>query len=207
MATTPPNPFDPQEVQKYLARKDSAVGSTNPAPAAAAAPTEDDSSPAVGSTNPAVVMGRADLMGADTPAAEAATMLSYWAEQGPEVYAEAVGALIDGITSTAADELTAADEPSRLDPDAVLTSTRLGKSIEAAGKKLYAAGRVALWQVAGRSPGRRTTPGGGKYTFKAPLLTRTRVDSTRLKAEYPDVYAAVATTTTASPDTPGTLYL
>lgn len=203
MTTTPPNPFDPREVQKYLDAKASAVGSV---PSPAEAPTDEDNSPAVGASTPAAVMGRADLMGADTPAAEAATMLSYWAEQGPEVYAEAVGALIDAITS-AADELKAADEPSRLDPDAVLTTTRLGKTIEAAGKKLYAAGRVALWHVSGRSPGRHSTPGGGRYIFKAPLLTRSRVDSKRLKAEYPDVYAAVVKTTTAPADTPGTLYL
>lgn len=203
MATTPPNPFDPQEVQKYLDRKDAAEAAKS---RRAEELADEDSSPAVRSTNPAAVTGRADLMGADTPTDEAVEMISYWKARGPEVYAEAVGALIDAITTTA-DELKAEGEPPRLDPDAVLTTTRLGKTIEAAGKKLYAAGRVALWQVAGRSPGRRTTPGGGKYTFKAPLLTRTRVDSKRLKAEYPDVYAAVAKTTTAPADTPGTLYL
>lgn len=199
MAATPPNPFDPQEVQKYLDRQAAAeVTKSRRAEALAAHNT----SPAVESSNPAEVMGRADLMGADTPTDEANEMVNYWKAQGPEVYAEALGAILNDITSAAA-ELGDAG----LDPDAVLASTRLGKSIKTAGDKLYSAGRIALWQVAGRSPGRRTTPGGGKYTFKAPRLTRTRVDSKRLKAEYPDVFAAVAKTTTAPADTPGTLYL
>lgn len=201
MATTPPNPFDPQEVQKYLDDKAAAeVEKTRRAEALA------DNRPAEGNNDAAAVMGNADLMGADNPAAEAVTMLNYWGAQGPEVYAEAVGAIIDALTSTAA-ELEGVDTPELLDPDAVLISARLGKSIEAAGKKLYYAGRTALWHIAGRSAGKHTTPGGEKYTFKAPTRTITRVDSKRLKAEFPDVYDKVTKTTTKDDDTPGTLYL
>lgn len=201
MANTPPNPFDPQEVQKYLDNKAAAeVEKTRRAEALA------DNKLAEGDKDAAAVMGNADLMGADTPAAEAVTMLNYWGAQGPEVYAEAVGAIIDALTSTAA-ELEAVDTPELLDPDAVLISARLGKSIEAAGKKLYYAGRTALWHIAGRSAGKHTTPGGEKYTFKAPTRTITRVDRKRLKTEFPDVYALVTVKTTKDDDTPGTLYL
>ena len=191
MAATPPNPFDPQEVQKYLDNK---------------TPAEGNKTPAEGNKTPAAVMGNADLMGADSPTAEAVTMLNYWGAQGPEVYAEAVGAIIDAITSTTA-ELEAVDTPELLDPDAVLISARLGKSIEAAGKKLYYAGRTALWHIAGRSAGKHTTPSGAKYTFKLGSRVTTRVDSKRLKAEFPDVYDKVTKTTTKPDDTPGTLYL
>lgn len=201
MATTPPNPFDPQEVQKYLDNKAAAeVEKTRRAEALA------DKPPAVGNNDAAAVMGNADLMGADNPAAEAVTMLNYWGAQGPEVYAEAVGAIIDALTSTAA-ELEGVDTPELLDPDAVLTSARLGKSIEAAGKKLYYAGRTALWAVVGHRVGKHTTPGGEAFTFKSGAKTTTRVDSKRLKAEFPEVYAEVAKTTTNDPDKPGTLYL
>lgn len=201
MAITPPNPFDPQEVQKYLDTKAAAeVEKTRRAEALA------DKTPAVGDSDPAAVMGNADLMGADTPAAEAVTMLNYWAAQGAEVYGEAVGAIIDALTSTAA-ELEAVDTPELLDADAVVVSARLGKSIEAAGKALYYAGRTALWAVVGHRVGKHTTPGGEVFTFKSGAKTTTRVDSKRLKAEYPEVYAEVAKTTTNDPDKPGTLYL
>lgn len=201
MANTPPNPFDAQEVQNYLDTKAAAeVEKTRRAEALA------DKSPAAGDNDAAAVMGNADLMGADVPAAEALTMLNYWGAQGPEVYAEAVGAIIDALTSTAA-ELEAVDTPELLDPDAVLVSARLGKSIEAAGKKLYYAGRTALWSVVGHKVGKHTTPGGEAFTFKSGAKTTTRVDSKRLKAEYPDVYDKVAKTTTNDPDKPGTLYL
>ena len=201
MATTPPNPFDPQEGQKYLDDKAAAeVEKTRRAEALA------DNRPAEGNNDAAAVMGNADIMGADNPAAEAVTMLNYWGAQGPEVYAEAVGAIIDALTSTAA-ELEGVDTPELLDPDAVLISARLGKSIEAAGKKLYYAGRTALWHIAGRSAGKHITPGGEKYTFKAPTRTITRVDRKRLKTEFPDVYALVTVKTTKDDDTPGTLYL
>lgn len=201
MALTPPNPFDPQAVQEYLDAKTAAeVEKSRRAEALA------DKSTAEGDSSAAAVMGDADLMGTDTPAAEAVTMLNYWGAQGPEVYAEAVGAIIDALTSTAA-ELEAVDTPELLDPDAVLISARLGKSIEAAGKKLYYAGRAALWEIVGRKAGKHTTPSGEGYTFKAGAKTTTRVDSKLLKADYPDVYDKVAKTTTKSDDTPGTLYL
>lgn len=201
MSPTPPNPFDPAEVQKYLDTKAAAEVEKNRRAEALA-----DKKPAEGETSPAEVMGNADLMGADSPAAEAVTMLNYWASQGPNVYAEAVGAIVDAVTSTAA-ELEDVDTPELLDPDAVVVSARLGKAIQDAGKKLYYAGRVALWHIAGRSAGRHTTPGGATYRFKLGSRTTTRVNSKKLKADYPEIYKAVTTTTAKSDDTPGTLYL
>ena len=203
MATMPPNPFDPQEVQKYLDNKAAAeVEKTRRAEAQAQQDTaEGDNYPPAAS-----VMGNADLVGADSPAAEAVTMLNYWGAQGAEVYAEAVGAIIDAITATAA-ELDTVDTPELLDPDAVLVSARLGKSIEAAGKKLYNVGRTALWHIAGHKAGKHSTPGGDTYTFKAGARTSTRVDSKRLKAEYPEVYKEVSTVIPKPDNTPGTLYL
>lgn len=203
MATTPPNPFDPQEVQKYLDRK-------NPAEVTKSRRAEeladDTSSPAVGSSSPAAVMGRADLIGADTPAAEAVEMYNYWKAQGSEVYAEAVGAFIDAIASEAAvlDETPTVDRP---DLDAVLTSSRLGKSIEAAGKKLYSAGRTVLWEMVRHQNGKHTTPRGETFRFKAGARTTTRVDHKRFRNKYPEVYAEVVKITEKSSNTPGYLYL
>lgn len=201
MSPTPPNPFDPAEVQKYLDAKNAAEVEKNRRAEALA-----DKKPAEGETSPAEVMGNADLMGADSPAAEAVTMLNYWASQGPNVYAEAVGAIVDAVTSTAA-ELEGVDTSELLDPDAVVVSARLGKAVEAAGKKLYYAGRNALWAVVGHRVGKHTTPSGETFTFKSGAKTTTRVDRKRLKTEYPEVYAAVSKTTTNDPAKPGTLYL
>lgn len=203
MATTPPNPFDPQEVQKYLDRKAAAeVTKSRRAEALA----EEDNDPAVGASNPAEVMGRADLMGADTAADEAAEMINYWKSQGPEVYAEALGAILRDITTTAS-ELEAVTSFQRVDKDAVLIHARLGKSIKDAGEKLYYAGRTALWEMVGRRVGKHATPSGETFRFKSGPQTTTRVDRKRLQAEFPEVYAEVVKTTHRDTDKPGNLYL
>lgn len=203
MATTPPNPFDPQEVQKHLDRK--AVAEVTKSRRAEAL-AEEGGDPASGSSNPAEVMSRADLLGTDTAADEAAEMVRYWKEQGPEVYAEALGAIIQDITSTASD-LEAVTPFQRVDKDAVLIHARLGKSIKAAGEKLYYAGRTALWEMAGHRNGKHSTPNGETFRFKAGPQTTTRVDRKRLQAEFPEVYAEVVKTTHRDPDAPGNLYL
>lgn len=202
MATVPPNPFEPAEVQKYLDNKAAAeVEKTRRAEALA------DKTPAV-EEKPAEVLEvpTDELLGTDDPTVEAKTMLNYWAARGPQVYTEAVGAIAAAVVATAED-IDAAGDTSELDQDKVLMSARLGKTIEAAGKKLYYAGRKALWAMSGHAAGRYTTPGGEQYTFKSGARTSTRVNSKKLKAEFPEVYKAVATTTAKSFDTPGTLYL
>lgn len=203
MAATPPNPFDPQEVQKYLDRKaaDEVTKSRR-----AEALAEADNDPAVESSNPAEVMGRADLMGADTPTDEANEMVNYWKAQGPEVFTEAMEAIIGAIMSEAA-ELGDDRTVDRLDKDAVLVHARLGKSIKDAGEKMYYAGRTALWELVGRRVGKHATPSGETFRFKSGPQTTTRVDRKRLEAEFPEVYAEVVKTTHRDTDKPGNLYL
>lgn len=192
MANTPPNPFDQQAVDKYLADKEVAQAAKTKA-------VEDQAAEAVDTA--------AELdEPPKTPAHEALLMLNYWAEQGPEAYAEAVTTIAGAIMSTA-EELAAVDDMTALGTDAVLVSARLGKSIEAAGKKLYYAGRTALWALVHGAVGKHTTAKGETFTFKSGAKSTTRVDSKLLKADFPDVYEKVATTTTKSADTPGTLYL
>lgn len=203
MATVPPNPFEPAEVQKYLDKKAAAeVEKTRRAEALA------DKTPAVEEkTDTAFEVPTDELLGTDDPATEAVVMLNYWASRGSEVYVTAIGAILKALLSTAEqlEGLHAADN--NIDHDAVLTSARLGKSVQDAGKKLYYAGRAALWTLAGHKAGKYVTPGGEQYTFKAGARTSTRVNSKKLKADYPEVYKAVTTTTAKNPDTPGTLYL
>lgn len=202
MATVPPNPFEPAEVQKYLDKKAAAeVEKTRRAEALA------DKTPAVEEkTDTAFEVPTDALLDTDDPTVEAKTMLNYWASRGPQVYTEAVGAIAAAVLATAED-IDAVGDTNQLDQDSVLMSTRLGKTVEAAGKKLYYAGRKALWAMAGNAAGRYTTPGGEHYTFKLGARTSTRVNSKKLKADYPEVYKAVTTTTAKSFDTPGTLYL
>lgn len=202
MATVPPNPFEPAEVQKYLDNKAAAeVEKTRRAEALA------DKAPAVEEKKPqSFEVPTDELLGTDDPATEAVVMLNYWASRGTEVYVTAINAILKAIVSTAC-QLEGLHEADKVDHDAVLTSARLGKSIQEAGKKLYYAGRAALWSLADHKAGKYTTPSGEQYTFKAGARTSTRVNSKKLKADYPEVYKAVTTTTTKNPDTPGYLYL
>ena len=188
MATTPPNPFDPQEVQKYLDRKDAAeVAKSRHAEELA----DEDNSPAVESSS---------------PAEQARVMIDHWKAQGPKAYAEAMEALIAHIVS-GADELANDDAVSHLDDDAVLLHARLGKSIKDAGEKLYQAGRVVLWEKVQRQNGNHTTASGETFRFKAGIRTSKRVDHKRFKANYPEVYAEVVKITEKPSDAPGALYL
>lgn len=194
MANVPPNPFDQAGVDKYLADKTTAE---------VAKSRRAEQAPA-----PAVLDNVAELETDTNPAVEATIMLNYWAERGPEAYAEAVGTIAAALEATAAELGEAAERvPEHLDSDAVLVSARLGKSIEAAGKKMYGASRAALWQLVDKTNGKHKTPGGESFTFKAGARSTTRVDSKLLKADFPDVYEKVAVTTTKDADAPGTLLL
>lgn len=189
MATTPPNPFDPQEVQKYLDRKDAAEVSKS---RRAEELSDEDNSPAVGSDS--------------SPTEQARVMIDHWKAQGPKAYAEAVEAIVAHIMSAAAefDDVHADD---RLDDDTTLMYARLGKSIKDAGDKLYSAGRVALWEKVQHQTGKHTTASGETFRFNAGLRTSKRVDHKRFKANYPEVYAEVVTITKKPSDAPGYLYL
>lgn len=204
-SNTPPNPFDQAAVDKYLAEREAeSVNKQRRAEQRAAelgdtpTPAEHDNEP--GADNPAM----AEL--GDSPTAEAVTMLNYWAAQGPEVYAEAVNAVLTGIAATASDLENA--NPADVDGiDSVLVAARLGKSVEKVGKALYNAGRGLLWVMVDMKNGKHTTPAGDKFTFKAGATVTRRVDYKQLETDYPEAYKAAVTTTRRDPNAPGTLTL
>lgn len=147
-----------------------------------------------------------NLICADTPTDEANEMIRYWKEQGPEIYAEAMTTIMRDMAATAS-EIESVTSFQNIDKDTMLTYTRLGKYAKDASEKLYYAGRNALWEMVQHRNGKHVTLKGEAFRFKAGPHITTRVNRQQLKTEFPEVYAAVTTTTRRDTNKPGNLYL
>lgn len=179
MAVKPPNPFDPAEIAAYKASRE-------------------ESSPAVSPDTPRPVV---QLVDADVET-QAQAVLDQWASLGLGQFTAALEVIADNLENMAGEMKS---HPDHVSTTAAYQAATLGKALERAGKSLYNVARPLLWERAEREYGDHTTPEGDKFTFKAATRVRRTTDLPKLRAQFPEAYAAVVSEIIPDPDAPGTL--
>lgn len=137
------------------------------------------------------------------PREQVKALIDMWASEGVDALMEGMKAFTTNIETLAVSLDTSASE--HADKERAYQAASLGKQLEAAGKSLYTAGRMKLWELVAHTPGSYKA-GRGQFVFRRPRPFRA-TNLHKLETEYPEAYRAVVSVRNPKPGAVGALYL
>lgn len=138
------------------------------------------------------------------PREQVKALIDMWASEGVDALMEGMKAFTANIETMAVSLDTSASE--HADKEQAYQAASLGKQLEAAGKSLYTAGRMKLWELVAHTPGSYKAGVWGQFVFRRPRPFRA-TNLHKLETEYPEAYRAVVSVRNPKPGAVGALYL